>query len=270
MPNGASITFSYPTPAATVNSANWIGIYSAGQTPGQAGSTWQYAPGSSGSLTFSTTSLNGVGSYIAYYLYNNGYQVLAGPADFSVAASRPAPAPAFERAFGATGRGALKDPFGVAVDGHGNVWVADRSSSKVEEFTPSGTLVTTFGDHGAGALLQPDGVAVGPDGGVWVSDTGHNRIVEFSPHGAELRAFGSPGSGHGQLDQPQDLAAAPGGDIYVADQANNRIEVFSASGGYLASISVPTPYGVTLGASGGPGTSRLTPGLAGCPRCPGW
>jgi phospholipase C len=174
----------------------------------------------------------------------------AGPAGFSVVALRPAPAPTFERVIGGTGRGALADPFGVAADGHGNVWVADRSSRRVEEFTPSGTLVTTFGEHGTGALLQPDGVAVGPDGNVWVSDTGHNRIVEFSPHGTELRAFGSPGSGPGQLDQPQDLAAAPGGDIYVADQANNRIEVFSASGGYLASISVPTPYGVALGASG--------------------
>lgn len=106
MPNGASITFSYSTPAATVSSANWIGIYAAGKIPGQVGSTtWQYAPGSSGSLTFSTTSLDGVGSYVAYYLFNNGYQVLAGPAGFSVVASRPAPAPTFERAFGATGRG---------------------------------------------------------------------------------------------------------------------------------------------------------------------
>jgi hypothetical protein len=178
VPSGASIIFSYSTPAATVSSANWIGIYAARQIPGQVGSTtWQYAPGSGGSLTFSTTSLNGVGSYVAYYLYNDCYQVLAGPADFTVTASTPAPAPVFVRDVGATGRGALTDPFGVAVNGHGNVWVADRSSSRVEEFAPSGALVTTFGDHGAGALLQPGGApapgwtaapgGTGVPGGAW-------------------------------------------------------------------------------------------------------
>lgn len=74
MPNGSTITFSYSTPAATVSSSNWIGIYEPGQVPGQVGSTtFQYAPGASGTLTFSAASLNGVGNYIAFYLYNNGY-----------------------------------------------------------------------------------------------------------------------------------------------------------------------------------------------------
>jgi streptogramin lyase len=251
VPNGADITFSYSTPAATVNSTNWIGIYSPGQTPGQVGSTtYQYAPGSSGTVTFATTNLNGVGPYAAFYLYDNGYQVLAGPVDFSVVASQPAPAPLYQRAFGGHGPGALTDPFGVAVDGHGNVWVADRASSTVEEFTPSGTLATAFGNSGPGALHHPDGIAVGPDGDIWVSDTGSDRIVEFSPGGRELQAFGSAGTGNGQLDRPQDLVVAPGGDVYVADQGNNRIEEFSPAGGYLSSISVATPYGVALDASG--------------------
>jgi hypothetical protein len=34
VPNGSTITFSYSTPAATVSSTNWIGIYEPGQIPG--------------------------------------------------------------------------------------------------------------------------------------------------------------------------------------------------------------------------------------------
>ncbi len=185
---------------------------------------------------------------LAGVLLGGGLCLTAGPA-LAAGAAGPAPAPAFERSLGGTGRGALQQPYGVAAGRDGSVWVADRAASKAEELTPSGQLIMVLGQHGPGALLQPEGVAVGPGGNVWVSDTGHDRIVEFAPDGAELRAFGSAGSGSGQLSRPRDLAVAPGGDVYVADQGNNRIEEFSPSGRYLASISVPTPYGVALDAS---------------------
>jgi hypothetical protein len=141
-------------------------------------------------LTFSTTNLDGVGQYQAYYLYNNGYQVLAGPISFSVVPSPP---------------------------------------GRVTELSPNGRLITAFGGrHGRGAPHQPDGIAVGPNRDIWVSDTGSDQIVEFSPQGRPLQAFGSSGAGNGQLDQPQDLVISPSGDVYVADQDNNRVEEFSA------------------------------------------
>jgi DNA-binding beta-propeller fold protein YncE len=250
LPNGDTISFSYSTPAATVNSTNWIGIYLAGQSPSDGSIDWQYAPGASGTLTFSSIDLYGVASYTAYYLYDNGYQVLAGPVSFSIVPSQPAPAPSFRQAFHGLGPSALADPYGIAIGQHGNVWVTDRTLGRVEEFTQSGRPITAFGGQGAGALLHPVGIAVAPDGNIWVADTGHDRIVEFSPRGTELTTIGSPGSASGELDNPQDLAIAPDGDIYVADQGNNRIEEFSSSGSYLASIAVATPYGVALDSSG--------------------
>jgi hypothetical protein len=81
---GTNIVFSYATPAVTLSSSNWIGIYAAGQTPGQVGSiTWQYAPSASGTVGFSTSGL-AAGSYAAWYCYNDGYTVLAGPDSFTV------------------------------------------------------------------------------------------------------------------------------------------------------------------------------------------
>jgi hypothetical protein len=83
--NGSSVTFQYSTPAGTTSSTNWIGIYPVGVTPGSQGSTtWQYATGGSGSLTFSTSKLKGAGSYAVWYLYNDGYTALAGPLTLTV------------------------------------------------------------------------------------------------------------------------------------------------------------------------------------------
>lgn len=86
--NGSPVTFNYTTPASTASSTNWIGVYPHGVTPGsQAATDWQYAPGTSGSVTF--TANYGVGSYDVYYLYNNGYTVLAGPVGLTLASTSP-------------------------------------------------------------------------------------------------------------------------------------------------------------------------------------
>ncbi len=161
-----------------------------------------------------------------------------------VSGSSPlARAPGFRQAFG---QQALASPYGVALAPDGDVWVADTGHDRIAEFTASGRLVTSFG----GGLDQPEGIAADAAGHVWVADTGHDRVVEFSPAGHVLAAFGSAGSRPGQLDQPVALAVSPRGDVWVADQGNSRVEEFSAAGRYLASISVATPAGVALGASG--------------------
>jgi hypothetical protein len=78
VPNGSSISFSYSTPAATNSSTNWVGFYKQGDTPGvQYSTAWQYAPGTSGSVTF--TANYGPGTYKVSYFSNDGYTVLAGP-----------------------------------------------------------------------------------------------------------------------------------------------------------------------------------------------
>jgi sugar lactone lactonase YvrE len=246
--NGANFTFMYSTPAATVSSTNWVGIYQPGQIPGQVGSTtYEYAPGSSGTVTFSTSSLNGVGQYQAYYLYNNGYQQLAGPVDFTVVGEPPATAPHVVQVLSPAGAAALNNPFAVAVDARGDVWVADTGNNRVEELAPDGSPLSVLG---AGLLDQPQGVALDAEGDVWVSDTGNNRLLEFSPDGKVINVIGGPGTGAGQFDNPTAITVSAQGDIYVADQDNNRVEEFSSSGAYLSSISVATPDGVATDASG--------------------
>jgi len=156
----------------------------------------------------------------------------------------------YQRAFGGSGQDALVQPFAVALDGHGRVWVADRGSGAVEEFSAAGQVLARFGQHGPGTLSRPDGIAVGPGGDLWVSDAGHDRIVEFSPRGAKLRAFGTAGRRPGRLAGPTGLAIGPDGTVYVADSGNNRVDRFGRSGRYLSSIKVASPFGVAVSRAG--------------------
>lgn len=209
--------------------------------------TYVYAPQPSGTVTISTSNLDGVGQYQAYYLYNNGYQHLAGPVDFTVVGEPPAPAPGVVRVFSPAGQAGLDDPFAVAVGAQGDVWVADTGDNRVEELGPNGVPVSVLG---AGSLDQPQGIALDQEGDVSISDTGNNRLVEFSAGGKVHNEVGGPGSGAGQFDNPTALTVSAQGDVYVADQGNNRVEEFSGSGTYVSSISVPTPDGVAVDSSG--------------------
>ena len=84
---GQNVVATYSTPPGTLSSTNWVGLYQAGQTPGVvASTTYQYAPNASGTLTFATSGLS-PGDYSLFYLYNNGYTVLAGPVGLTVTAT---------------------------------------------------------------------------------------------------------------------------------------------------------------------------------------
>ncbi|RZU38601.1 aryl-phospho-beta-D-glucosidase BglC (GH1 family) [Fluviicoccus keumensis] len=81
---GADINFNYAVPANKRADKNWIGIYKPGQTPGNTGSiTWQYTAAPVGDINFSTANLS-PGTYVAQFLYNDGYSVLAAPVTFTV------------------------------------------------------------------------------------------------------------------------------------------------------------------------------------------
>ena len=82
---GQALTVSYQTTASNSSSENWIGLYPLGVTPGSQGSTaWEWAAGASGTATFPASSLPAAGTYALWYLYDNGYSVLAGPTDITI------------------------------------------------------------------------------------------------------------------------------------------------------------------------------------------
>lgn len=76
------LAIEYGCDAAQADSRNWVGVYGAGAVPGKVSAhVWAYAPSTDTgrkSLSLDLSRL-AVGDYSIWYLYQNGYQVLAGP-----------------------------------------------------------------------------------------------------------------------------------------------------------------------------------------------
>jgi DNA-binding beta-propeller fold protein YncE len=112
----------------------------------------------------------------------------------------------------------------VAVDAHGNVYVADAFNNRVQKLSPTGQPLAQWGRPTIG-FTHPAGVAIDSHGAVYVADTGNNRIAKFSPDGKLLGwRTGS------QLQRPTGIAVDGAGDIYVADRQNGRVQKLSPSG----------------------------------------
>jgi serine/threonine-protein kinase len=128
----------------------------------------------------------------------------------------------------------FNEPTGVAVDAHGNVYVADYGNDLIREITPAGVVTTLAGSgtpgsvNGTGAAAafnQPTGVAVDAKGNVYVADYGNNLIREISPAGV-VTTLGSGAGGTGTVtafNGPYGVAVDAAGNVYVAGYGNSTI-----------------------------------------------
>jgi DNA-binding beta-propeller fold protein YncE len=164
------------------------------------------------------------------------------------------------RSFGGEGSelSKLNHPNQVAIDTHGDVWVADTTNKRVNEYSASGTYLGGFAtNHGYSEPWQaPVGVAECA-GMIYVSDETENNVQEFKLSGEFVARFGTTGTGTGHFVKPQQIACDPaGGDIYVVDSHNNRVEEFNASGTFLDTFGTTTgegglsPVGVAVNSNG--------------------
>jgi len=139
--------------------------------------------------------------------------------------------------------GTFTEPWGIAVDKDGNVYVADTWNHRIQKFTSDGVFLKEWGTFGTpgvdnptlgpGQFWGPRGIAIGPDGNVYVTDTGNKRVQVFTPDGQFIAAFGGGGPLDGQMDEPVGIAIAEDGTIYIADTWNQRVQVFSKDRVYL-------------------------------------
>ncbi len=103
---------------------------------------------------------------------------------------------------GAGSAASFNSPFGLAVDGAGNVYVADSGNNMIRKITPDGNVSTLAGSgkkgagNGSGAAASfnvPSGLAVDAAGNVFVADENNNRIRKITAAGAvSTIAFRAP------------------------------------------------------------------------------
>jgi streptogramin lyase len=123
---------------------------------------------------------------------------------------------------------------GIAIDGSGQVWVADYGASAVVELSSAGAIVGQA--TATGGLDSPSGIVVDGGGNVWVSNYRGNTVSEFA--GATDHPI-SPATGYGadaQLLEPFGLAVDASGNMWATNAGSSTLTQFIG-----AAVPVKTP-----------------------------
>jgi DNA-binding beta-propeller fold protein YncE len=122
----------------------------------------------------------------------------------------------------------LSYPNGIAVDGSGNVYIADTTNNAIKKWTATNNTVITLV---AAGLNQPFGVAVDGSGNVYIADTTHNAIKKWVATNNTVITLVSSG-----LNQPVGVAVDNAGNVYIADQGNNAVKKWTAANNTVTTL----------------------------------
>ena len=187
---------------------------------------------------------------------------------------------------GAATSAALANPFSMASDATGNIYIADRDNHRVRRIDTTGNITTVvgngeqgfFGDGGlatSASLNTPTAVAVDKNGNIYIADSNNNRIRIVT--NGNINTFAGNGnaaySGDGgaatsaSLYTPRGVAVDANSVVYIADTGNHVIrkvsggtistvagnfqqQGFYGDGGAAGSAGLDTPTGVAVDATG--------------------
>lgn len=153
----------------------------------------------------------------------------------------------------------LNNPYGIAVDGFGNIYIADATNNVVRKLDASGLISTIAGDGtGAGMGMGnggysgdggaatgakmdfPAGVATDVAGNVYIADAFNNVVRKVDVTTGIITTVagnGMPGyygdggaATNAKLKFPSGVAADGFGNLYIADENNNVVREVSATG----------------------------------------
>jgi sugar lactone lactonase YvrE len=133
----------------------------------------------------------------------------------------------------------FRQPHGIALDGSGNLYVADTDNHRIRKIVIATGVVTTLAGSGTGGYADgtgtaaqfnyPNGIAVHSSGNVYVADSANNRIRKITPAGEVSTFAGSGTSGYAdgtgtaaKFNSPSGVAVDSSGNVYVVESYRIR------------------------------------------------
>jgi len=156
------------------------------------------------------------------------------------------------------------NPKGVALDRHGNLWVADTGNHTVRRIDTKGNVTTVAGTpgvcgsaNGSGGSAQfcsPQDVEVDAWDNVYVVDTGNSTIRMIAP-GGEVKTLAGQAGQCGYVDGSPTVSrlcapsgiAVEGNDLYIADTGNHTIRRINLDNVTSTVAGVGGSQGIVLG-----------------------
>jgi sugar lactone lactonase YvrE len=178
----------------------------------------------------------------------------------------------------------LDSPAGLAMDGAGNLYIADSHNHRVREVDAATGVIRSFagtgvagfsGDGGAATAAEldlPTALAVDAAGNVYVADTDNHRvrriaagtglITTVAGNGAEGFAGDGSAAIAASIDSPNGLVVDVAGNMFIADTHNGRVRKVSASTSVITTIAGAGVVGGNTQTFGGDGAAATAAGLA--------
>jgi len=151
----------------------------------------------------------------------------------------------------------LDKPFGLALDKHNNLYIADRGNNRIRKVDSSGLISTVAGDGGfyfigdngpayRASIAGPTGVTVDDNGNIYIADRSNNRIRMVDKQGLIRTIMGTGNqeyNGDSELGRetslhlPFGVALDKNGDLLVIDRSHYRIRKLIMKGSKVTTLA---------------------------------
>lgn len=132
--------------------------------------------------------------------------------------------------------GRFISPTGVAVDGMGNLFVAETAGTRLQKFSKDGRSLAVWDlmGKGIGDLLLPGGLSLDQGGYVYLAEAYNSLVLKFDPNsGAVVGRWGPAVPSSVPLHGPVGVGVDRDGNLYITDNDNWRVVKLAPTGSIL-------------------------------------